>query len=272
MKTENKKYLIALDMDGTLLNSNHEISPLTKKYLKELAKKGHKIIISSGRPIRNILSYYNDLELDTPIICYNGAYVYPGNEKDLPEYSFSFPQETIKQIISDIGYEYIENIVLETNKDIYLLKDDETLETFFTKKNMIVHLGKIEDTLNENTMTMLIKSKDNAYNNIIQNAIEKHDNIKLRFWSGKWLDISEIYYDFINKGKALKVIANYYHINPDNIIAFGDATNDIELINFAKYGFAMKNAENELKEKAKYITSFSNNEDGIMIELKKLGL
>lgn len=270
MKNTNKKYLIALDMDGTLLNSNHEISPETKQYLKTLAKQGHKIIISSGRPIRGIFSYYQELELNTPIICYNGSYIYPGEEKDFPEYRFAFPKEKILQIINDIGYDKLDNIILETNNDIYFLKDDESLDVFFTKKNMNVHLGKIEDNLNEDTMTMLIKIKDTKYNNVIESAINKHQNIKLRFWSGKWYHISEIYFDSINKGKALQKIANYYNIDTNHIIAFGDATNDIELLSYAGTGIAMKNAEEELKNYADKISEFDNNNNGIKIELEKI--
>ena len=120
-----KKYLIALDMDGTLLNNNNQISNLTKEYLIKLASQGHKIIISSGRPIRGIISYYKELKLNTPIICYNGAYIYPGKE-NIEEYCFSFSYKLIKQIINDITYEYIDNIILETNDDIYLLHEDET--------------------------------------------------------------------------------------------------------------------------------------------------
>lgn len=265
-----KKYLIALDMDGTLLNSQHCISPETKKYLKKLAKDGHKIIISSGRPIRGIRPYYNELELNTPAICYNGAYIYPGEEKNLPEYCSSFPKEKILKIIKDISYDYLDNVILETNNDIYLLHDDEELDIFFTKKEMNVHLGLIEDNLNEDTMTMLIKVKDQKYNPLVKNVVESHPNFKLRFWSGKWYEISEIYYDNVNKGQALQRIADYYHISKENIIAFGDANNDVELLEYAGIGVAMKNAEDELKEIADIITLDDNNNDGIKKTLETI--
>lgn len=270
MLKQDQIYLIALDMDGTLLNSNHEICPETKKYLKHLSSLGHKIIISSGRPIRGILKYYSELELTTPAICYNGSYIYPGEENDFPEYCFSFPKEKILQIISDIGYDKLDNVILETNKDIYFLHEDESLDVFFTKNGMNVHLGKIEDNLDEDTMTMLLKIKDTKDNSTIQSAIDKHPNIKLRFWSGKWYHISEIYFDSINKGKALEKIADYYHINQDHIIAFGDATNDIELLSFAGIGIAMKNSEDELIEYADIISEEDNNNDGIKVELEKI--
>lgn len=270
MKNNNKIYLIAIDMDGTLLNSSHVLSLKTKNYLKKLSKLGHKIIISSGRPIRGIMPFYNELELETPAICYNGAYIYPGKESNYPEYCFAFPKDEILKIIEEIGYDCLDNIILETNNDIYLLKNDDALDIFFSKDNMKVHLGDIKDNLNEDTMTMLIKVKDDKYNPHIQEVIDKHQKIKLRFWSGKWCEISEIYFDDINKGKALKNIANYFNISPENIIAFGDASNDIEMIEYAGYGVAMKNAEDELKSAAKYISEFDNDNDGIYHFLKNI--
>ena len=63
--------MVFSDMDGTLLNNNNQISNLTKEYLISLASQGHKIIISSGRPIRGIISYYNELKLDIPFFLYH---------------------------------------------------------------------------------------------------------------------------------------------------------------------------------------------------------
>ena len=270
MKLTKNKYLIALDMDGTLLNSSHVMSEKTKNYLKELSELGHKIIIASGRPIRGIMPFYRELELETPAICYNGAYIYPGKENNYPEYCFAFPKEEILSIIDEIGYECLDNIILETNDDIYLLKNDDSLDIFFSKNNMNVHLGDIKQNLHEDTMTMLIKVKDEKYNSHIQDVIDRHDGIKLRFWSGRWCEISEIYFDNINKGKALKNIAEYFKIPSENIIAFGDASNDIEMVELAGYGVAMLNAEDDLKASAKFISVYDNDNDGIYHFLKKI--
>lgn len=265
-----KKYLIALDMDGTLINSKGKISENTKEYLKKLNKEGHIIVISSGRPLRGIMSFYNELNLSTPIICYNGAYIYPNKHSNLTSYNFSFPKETILKIINDIGYDLLDNVILETNDDIYLLHDDDSLDRFFSKKNMCVHIGLIEKNLNEDTMTMLIKVKNPQDNEKIKNIVESNPNIKLRFWSGHWFDISEIFYDHINKGNALDVIIDYYNMTHDDVIAFGDAVNDIEMLSKAKYGFAMKNAEDDLKSHVQFVTEYDNDHDGIIHELNKI--
>ena len=265
-----EKYLIALDMDGTLLNKNHVISETTSTYLKNLAKQGHIIVIASGRPVRGIMNFYKELELDTPIICYNGAYIYPGKLSDFPEYKFNFPRETILKILKEIGDENIENIILETNEDIYLLHNDDSLDIFFSKVNMCVHLGRIENILDEDPMTTLIKVKDISKSDELSKIVEQYDGLKLRFWSGRWTEISEIYFEKINKGDALRKIANYYNIPTERIISFGDANNDIELIQVGKYGFAMKNGEVELKQYASKITEFTNDEDGVIKEIQKI--
>ena len=265
-----EKYLIALDMDGTLLNKKHVISSETSEYLRKLNKEGHIIVIASGRPVRGIMPFYNELELTTPIICYNGAYIYPGTNKDFPEYRFSFPKEIVLDIIKQIGYDKLENVILETNEDIYLLQNNDALDIFFSKKNMCVHLGPIEKTLTEDTMTVLFQVKDHSNNEFIRNIVEKYEGLKFRFWSGKWTEISEIYFEKINKGDALKSIAEFYNIPLERVVSFGDANNDIELIQVGKYGYAMKNGDEELKQYATRITEFTNDEDGVIKELQKI--
>ena len=75
-------YLIAVDMDGTLLNSKKKISLKTYFYLRKLSKQGHKIILASGRPIRALKFYYDKLKLDTPMVCYNGSFIYSPTDKN----------------------------------------------------------------------------------------------------------------------------------------------------------------------------------------------
>lgn len=80
-----KRYLIALDMDGTLLDDKKEISKETKEYLKYLENDGNVIAIASGRPLRAIMPYYNEIGLTGPIACYNGACVLDPINKSLKQ-------------------------------------------------------------------------------------------------------------------------------------------------------------------------------------------
>lgn len=65
--------VIAVDLDGTLLNSESKLSDFTKETIKKISAKGHKVIITTGRPYRMALDFYKELELNTPMINFNGS-------------------------------------------------------------------------------------------------------------------------------------------------------------------------------------------------------
>lgn len=71
-----KQFLICLDLDGTLLNDQKEISPYTFRVLKTLQQQGHAIMIATGRPYRASRLYYEQLGLNTPVVNFNGAFVH----------------------------------------------------------------------------------------------------------------------------------------------------------------------------------------------------
>ncbi len=263
-------YLIALDLDGTLLDDKKLILEHTKNYLLKLKDAGHKIVIATGRPIRSFQHYYDQLELDTPIVAYNGAYVAHPTSPAFKETAFAFPSSVIKSIYRDIGSQNVDNIMCETNHNIWLLKEDHDLESFFWHKNMNIILGDIRQTLHENPMTMIIKSvhRNTRSDSLIKQAVKKHAGLKLRFWGDS--PFSEIYYSNISKASGLKIILNYYGIPSQRLIAFGDAENDKEMLRLARYSFAMRNGNAMAKKAAKKITTHANNENGIYIELKKL--
>ena len=77
----NEPLLIAVDLDGTLLTAEKNILPRTKKALQEAMRQGHRVVISTGRPYRASKAYYDALQLDTPIVNFNGALVHHPQDK-----------------------------------------------------------------------------------------------------------------------------------------------------------------------------------------------
>ena len=71
-----ESYLICLDLDGTLLTDEKVISPYTKNVLTTLQQQGHKLMIATGRPYRASQIYYHELNMDTPVVNFNGAFVH----------------------------------------------------------------------------------------------------------------------------------------------------------------------------------------------------
>ncbi len=264
---ENKNpYLIAFDMDGTLLNEHKKISFKTKKYLRKLTKKGHKIILASGRPSRALFKYYNDLHLSTPMICYNGAYTFSPNDKDFVTKEFEFPLDITKQLYKELK-PYSKNFMCETDKEIWVDKEDQYLAYFFWYENMTIHHGDISKTLNKNPMTMIVQLKNmDIDENIIKNIVNKYENLNVRFWTGS--PYFEIFYEGTSKGASISFIASYYHIDKEHIIVFGDAENDVEMFKVAGNAIAMKNGKDLIKEHAKYISLKDNNHNGIYYTLK----
>lgn len=268
MKKVDKPYLIAFDMDGTLLNSDKKITFKTGRLLKKLAKQGHKIVISSGRPIRSISSYYKKLKLDTPIVCYNGELVYSPTDKNFKEDRHSIPKEIILEILEQVGDNAL-NVMCETDDEIFIDKEDAYLGKFFWYTKMKIHKGNIKDILNKDTMTFLVHCPDKYKNaNEIEKIVEKYPDLAPVFWIGS--PYFELHHKSTSKGTGVKAIADYYNIPQERVIAFGDATNDIEMFEYAKTSVLMSNAKYDLKDKVTMVSLKDNDHDGIYYTLKKI--
>jgi Cof subfamily protein (haloacid dehalogenase superfamily) len=261
-------HLIALDLDGTLLNKQKKISKHTLSYLRSL-QSHHTIVLATGRPYRSFIKYYQQLGLTTPMVCYNGAFVTNPTDPTFVTKAFSFPQAIVKAILKDIGSAAIDNIMCETNKDIWLLKEEKNLASFFWHENMNIIYGSLNDTLKEDPMTMIIKVKarnKQADERVFQ-AVKKHKGLNVRFWGTT--KFCEIYFAHISKGSSLLEILKSYQISKKHFISFGDAENDKEMLNFATHGFVMKNADPHIKTYGKYVTKKDHQHDGIVDELQR---
>lgn len=263
-----KPCLIAFDMDGTLLNEKKKISWRTKHYLKKLSKQGHKIILASGRPSRALIRYYKELQLDTPMICYNGANVFSPNDPNFKPIEFEFPKEVIVEIIDKIR-PHIKNVMCEDEQNIWVDKKDEYLDTFFWYNGMNVIYGELKDTLKKNPMTCIVQTPfEYRDTNDLDKVMESYPDLCARFWTGS--PYFEIFYKGISKGSSLEVISKYYDIPKERVIAFGDAENDREMFEFAGISVAMSNGKDSLKKAANHVSIKDNNHNGIYHTLKQI--
>jgi Cof subfamily protein (haloacid dehalogenase superfamily) len=262
------RHLIALDLDGTLLNKQKKISKTTLNYLKSIQSL-HTIVLATGRPYRSFIKYYQQLSLKTPMVCYNGAFVTNPTDSSYNTKAFSFPEAIVKAIYQDIGLSAIDNIMCETNKDIWLLKEEKNLASFFWHDNMNIIYGPLTQTLHEDPMTMIIKVKkrNKVEDERVFKAVKKHKGLKVRFWGTS--AFCEIYFGHISKGSALLEILKKYNISRKYFISFGDAENDKEMLELATHGFVMKNAHPSIKKYGNHITKKDHQHDGIVDELQR---
>ena len=264
----NNKYLIALDLDGTLLKDDKTISKATKDYLRKLEEDGNLIVITSGRALRSVLEYYQDIGLSSsPVIAYNGHYSIDPNLKHY-EIVDKINKNTAKSIYSLSKWKYIDSVMSENEKKIYVDKDDAFLFAFYEKNDLEVIEGPLDKTIDEDVFTFVMKiDSDENKRNKIKEIVSTFPEVQVRFWGGD--DYCELYLNGISKSKTIKNVANLYNIDLDNVIVFGDADNDIEMLRDYKHSYVMKNGHEHLRKIAHNVTKHTNEEDGVIYELKE---
>lgn len=266
--SNNKRLLIAVDMDGTLLNNDKAIAPRTRRLLSRLNRQGHLIILASGRPSRALYRYYNELNLTSPLVCYNGAFVFHPKDATFPRVEFEFPKDVVISLFADLA-PYIQNVMCENDTEIWINSEDLYLAKFFWYEGMKMHYGDIKETLNVNPMTMILQAKkDGVDEKKVREIVAKYPQIDVRFWFG--LAYFEIFFKSVSKGTGITHIANQYGIKKENIITFGDAENDIDMFAVSGISVAMKNGGPEIIKNAHRVSLEDNDNDGIYHTLKQI--
>lgn len=263
-----RKYIIALDLDGTLLTDEKTITPETRDYLEALSKDGHMIVIATGRPLRAAYSYQQELGVQAPIISYNGALTsFPGDPL-FPKRVRTFDRHIIEEMVTKIGYHELKNLMVETEDNVFLLRQDEELNTFFWNDRGTIHYGNPFAKLDIDPLTLIFAFKhlDDEKKARITALVESFPGYYIRFWhlSG----YAELYKDHTTKREGLQHIIAHYQRTYEDVIALGDAENDKEMLSWAGVGIWMKNGVPYVKNYAHMTSVADNNNNGIMQTLK----
>lgn len=258
---------LAFDLDGTLLNSEKKLTKGVKEVLTKLYEKGMEILIVTGRPYSSTMPTLKDLDLPIISICYNGGKIVD-TLTDKIVINKILPEDVASDLI---------DFVKRKNIEINLFQDDicyvRNLDSYSTKiyvknsglKPVLVDLDKISS--DNITKGVIIDSDEKILNDLKSELKElMKDRAYITFTQAEYLEILN---KDINKGKALKDILASKGIQLEECMAFGDSENDLEMIEAVGFGVAMKNAIDDVKAKAKYITDTTNDEDGIEVFLKK---
>jgi 5-amino-6-(5-phospho-D-ribitylamino)uracil phosphatase len=267
-----KPHLIVLDLDGTLLTDQQQISAKTKKTLLQAKEQGHQVMIATGRPYRASTIYYQELGLTTPIVNFNGAYVHHPKNVSWQHMHTPIDLSVVHDVVDSINsYEY-ENIIAEVKDEVYVHTEDDRILNIFNMGNPKITLGDLYTHLLENPTSLLIQANE-ANSVIIRDHLQAvhAEVIEHRRW-GAPLHIIEIVRRGLNKAVGIAHVAKDLGIPRERIIAFGDEDNDLEMIEYAGLGVAMGNGISSLKNIANEITT-TNNDDGIakiLIERLKL--
>ncbi|GAB6150794.1 haloacid dehalogenase [Clostridium novyi A str. BKT29909] len=257
--------LIAIDMDGTLLNSDKKVSKENIATINEAMKRGIRVAICTGRPYSGIEPYAKEIGLckdDEYIISQNGSYVSNGNDTKTISAKYLNVEETNK-ILSYLEDKEI-GVVLVTDKD-YLAYNCEINEEMKRDADLVFKTIKMFDKSKdsiENLKLVKIMIMDNSHK--IDNLIENMDKniINSCYVVRSMPYLIEIMAKNVDKGYGLSKLAEHLNIDHKDIMVIGDELNDIGMFKVAGLGVAMANANIEIKRLADFIT-LSNDENGV---------
>tara|TARA_R110000868_G_scaffold126276_3_gene333273 strand:+ start:790 stop:1590 length:801 start_codon:yes stop_codon:yes gene_type:complete len=255
--------MVVTDMDGTLLNSNHEVSKQFFSLFKKLKEHNILFAAASGRQYNSILDKLDAIKNDIIVIAENGGFAIQ-NGKEIV--STPLPNKTKNEIISIL--DKVDNIhpVLCGKNNAYLLGNSpvfvEKLKEYYSKYQILENLSDFDGEI----LKIAIYHFESSEKYIYPSVSHLEENLQVKISGANWVDISS---KNANKGYALQKVMEQNNIQPHELLVFGDYNNDLEMLALADYSFAMANAHSNVVKAANYSTT-SNDDFGVERVLEKL--
>ncbi|MGI9546977.1 MAG: HAD family hydrolase [Flavobacteriaceae bacterium] len=255
--------LVVADMDGTLLNSRHEVSPEFFELYERLRKKDVLFAAASGRQYGSILEKLSSINKEITIIAENGGFVvHRGLE------IFSNPLENQQKELILKQLDSIENAqaVLCTKHSAYLMPNSQQfldkLKEYYTQFEILKNLNDYQGEV----MKIAIYHDVGSEQYIYPYVRHLEDELMVKVSGKNWVDVS---HKNTNKGFALQKVQDKLGIKQEETMVFGDYNNDLEMLSMAHYSYAMANAHPKVVSTANY-TTLSNDEMGVEMVLEEL--
>lgn len=263
--------LIAIDMDGTLLNSQNTINKRTRDAILRAGDKGVYVVLATGRLMTSAINYSSKINLKRPIISSNGAVIIDENKNIIFEKHIDPGRiENIAHIAdkNDVYYHFYGKDSFYSNKYvediIKFYNPADSLEEEKIKFNLYNH---IEDILKKDIdiYKFIFIDEDRKKLYKLREELKEVEDINI---CSSWSNNVEIMEKDVSKGNSLKYLCEKLNIHRNEIIAVGDNENDLSMLNFAGLGVSMGNAKENVKSVADIITS-TNDEDGVAEIIEK---
>ena len=254
--------MVVTDMDGTLLNSNHEVSDWFFTLFDALRKRDVLFVAASGRQYLSIIEKLHLIKDDIIVIAENGGFAIQ-NGKELV--SSPLPHQTKNEVISILHR--IANIhpVLCGKDSAYILGNslfEKKLQEYYSNYKILDNLSDFDGEILKIAIYHFESSEKYIYPKV--SFLEKDLQVKIS--GANWVDISS---KNAHKGFALKKVMEQNHIKPEELLVFGDYNNDLEMLALTANSFAMANAHPNVLKATNYNTS-SNDDFGVERVLEKL--
>lgn len=263
--------LVAIDIDGTLVNSAKQLTPVVKNAIAAAKKAGVKVVICSGRPFSGVKPLLEELNLmnqsNQYAVCFGGAMVQSTDGKVIDLKAISYK-----------NYQDLELLARKKNLHFHAISQDK----IFTSNRDIGHYTVYESRLVN--LEIFYRTPEELSEEKLVKAMFIDDSKKLDVAMKDWADFAEFEDEVtftksapfyleanakgVNKAAALKILAEHLQLKVSEIMAIGDEGNDLSMIEYAGLGVAMGNAIPAVKAAANVETQ-DNDHDGVAEAINK---
>lgn len=253
--------MLVLDMDDTLLTDDHKISDLNKKVLLEAQAKGVYVVLASGRPTSAMTAYAKELELDlnnSYMLSFNGAII-----SAVKDGAILFEQQLTVEQIHDL-YDY--SVKMKTHIITYLDGEiiSETDSEYIEIEKEITGLShkkvpNFKEAVNRPAVKCILLAEPSYLKGLEEDLKQTMPHLSVAMSKPFFLEAAQ---DGIDKAASLKRLAEKLNIHQSEIIAVGNAGNDLTMIEYAGLGVWVDNVTPELRDRADVIVA-SNNDNGV---------
>lgn len=256
--------VLVLDIDGTLTNSQKEISPATKRGILETLKRGHKVILASGRPTPGMRRYEKELELEKYggyLLSFNGGRIVECRSGEIV-YQRTLPLNIIPGLYGFAGKNQCGLLTYFGDRIISAFEPDEYVKLESRINGMEI---KVVDNFKEyvdfDINKCLLTAPPVRAEALEQELAAKYGDILSIYRSEPFF--IEVMPKNVDKAASLDRMLETVGMTRENAICCGDGFNDISMIKYAGVGVAMGNAQPAVKDAADFITG-TNDEDGLV--------
>ncbi|MBL6656907.1 MAG: HAD family hydrolase [Flavobacteriaceae bacterium] len=249
------KYIVS-DMDGTLLNNNHQVSTLFYDLYARLKAHGIGFIAASGRQYNSMYEKLAPIAKDVIFIAENGAMTM---HKDELLHQCPLQKEDVSRIIDTIKLQEDIHSVLCCKGKALTTSVSERFLSYLSEFYIGHEQVKSYEDLRHTVLKIALNHNGNAEEQIYPyvKSLEKYYKVKVS--GNHWVDISHV---DAHKGFALNQLLKDKGVHPEEIMVFGDFNNDIEMLELTPWSYAMGNAHPNVVKTARFQT-LSNEERGV---------
>ncbi|WP_029608529.1 Cof-type HAD-IIB family hydrolase [Mycoplasma simbae] len=268
---QKKKFMFAIDLDGTLLSSSAKgtIHPVAFEAIQRAKREWHVVCLITGRPWRSTRPVYKELGLDTVVTNYNGSQIHnPSDENFIPLIKYLNLNEMLYILGDPKVRKEISNLAIEGPGWVQIEHRDDALEQVFGfAQNPKFKVGLDFNKIPLRPTGIIFDVQPTTDPDDLRDYLRaKYGDLgEFSYWSkGEGLtpvfDITNV---SVNKGRAISLLSRYYDVPLEHIVAFGDGHNDVPMFKVAKTAVVMKNAKEPVKKHATVRLEYSNVEGGV---------